>query len=85
MTKAFKIKPWQKAISDAYSGGEFGYVAEVASQTEFDVMLELTGDTLFSFIMRECDPREDCTSKDLAQHRLCTIMEDIRRVLGALA
>lgn len=47
------LTPWQKLITQHYGGGDFAHIETVAESQDVE-------DTLFTFLMIELDPKEDC-------------------------
>ena len=73
-----KLAPWQKVIAKVYGGGDYGYVTTLEQCKD-------RGDTLFTFLMLETSPTEDCDTADIALQRVDTAINDLQAVRNALA
>lgn len=47
------LSPWQKLVAEHYGGGDYAHVETIDECHD-------VGDTLFTFLMVELDPKEDC-------------------------
>jgi hypothetical protein len=64
------LSPWQLAIAQHYGGGEYTHVTSLGEC--YDV-----GDGLFTFLMVELDPKEDCDSEEEARRRLAVSISQL--------
>jgi hypothetical protein len=76
------LTPWQKIVAEHYGGGDYAHVETVDECRD-------VGDTLFTFLMIELDPKEDCDSWDeavrrlaMAQEQLADLMEEFSKASG---
>jgi hypothetical protein len=71
---------WQRLVAENYGGGDYAHVHELDECRD-------VGDTLFTFLMVELDPKEDCNSWEEAIRRVGTAkwqLEDLQnRLVGA--
>jgi len=68
----------QKVVRDTYCNGEFA--DRVTNSRESWTV----GDTLFTFLMYELAPSEDCDSLETAFNRISTAIEQLTQVRNAL-
>jgi hypothetical protein len=73
-----QLTPWQRIVADNYGGGDFAHV-----QSLTDVKA-LKGDTLFTFLMVELDPKEDCEDIREALRRVHTAQVEVTHVYNKL-
>lgn len=64
---------WQRLIADNYGGGDYAHVQSLAECRD-------VGDTLFTFLMIETDPKEGCDDWPAALGRLNTARRDIEEL-----
>lgn len=76
------LNPWQKAIAQAYSDGDFPHFAEVGEIADGE--LDQCGDTLFAFLMLELSDAEDCDSIEEAIRRIGSACRQLDEALDAL-
>ncbi len=76
----------QIICATTYGDGDFAHVVELAqtSARQFEKELAGCGDSLFRFLMRELDPREDCSNSEEAVSRLDRAIMDIMKVKFAV-
>lgn len=71
------LTPWQRIVADNYAGGDFAHVQTLDECRD-------VGDTLFTFLMIELDPNEDCDSFDEAIRRVDVARRQIDELDEAL-
>jgi hypothetical protein len=67
------LSAWQKVVAANYGGGDYAHV------TTLDECRDV-GDTLFTFLMIELDPKEDCDDWIEALRRLDAARRDVSMV-----
>ncbi|AOG03372.1 hypothetical protein [Bosea sp. RAC05] len=69
-----------------YAEGDFAHLVELAQTSGrlYEKELAGCGDSLFRFLMRELDPREDCSNSEEAVSRLDRAIMDIMKVKFAV-
>jgi hypothetical protein len=73
------LSPWQRLVADNYGGGDYAHVQTLDECRD-------VGDTLFTFLMIELDPKEDCDSLEEAQRRVGVAEDQLNEIflkLGA--
>jgi hypothetical protein len=73
------LSPWQRLVAETYGDGDYAHVATLAECRD-------VGDTLFTFLMIELDPKEDCGDwieavrrVEQAQDQLEELMDQFRK------
>ena len=81
-----ELTPAQIACARTFANGDFAHLVELAQSSEREYQRELDGcgDSLFRFLMRELDPREDCDTGEEAINRLDNAARDILEVKFAV-
>lgn len=65
------LTPWQRKVADTYGGGDYAYIQTVDEARN-------VGDTLFTFLMIELDPKEDCDSNLEAIRRIDSAIDELQ-------
>lgn len=71
------LSPWQRVVADNYGGGDYAYI------TSLDQCRDV-GDSLFTFLMIEMDPKEGCDNAETALQRLETARDDITGLIPGI-
>lgn len=75
-----QLTPWQRIAAETYAAGDFSHVERLEDCRDI-------GDTLFTFVMIELDPKEGCESQAEAIRRIDNAiaeLEDVRDTLMGL-
>lgn len=86
-TEPWELTPEQVATSATYADGDFSHLAEIARTkgvAAYDRELGRLGDGFFAYVMRELDPREDCTDGDTALQRVQSLIDDLQGIEQAV-
>lgn len=68
---------WQRRIADVYGGGDYAHL------TRLD-QCRVAGDTLFTFLMIETDPKEECENATEAYDRIQRAIDQLSEAQNAI-
>ena len=71
------FNPFQHACANAYSEGDFAHVQDIEQ-------VRAMHDTLFTFLMIELSPAEDCDTREEALRRMTVAIGNIQDVGAAI-
>ena len=71
------LTPWQRLVAENYGGGDYTHVETLDECRD-------VGDTLFTFLMIELDPKEDCNDQREAARRVETAMNQLEELRDQL-
>jgi len=80
-TPARPVNKYQATLCDAFSHGDYAYLAQ---SKHWRRDLEGLGDTLFKFLMTELSTGEGCEDEEEAVRRLQAVSSDVLNVVGAI-
>ena len=64
------LTEWQRVVAEQYGGGDYAHVQKLDECRD-------VGDTLFTFLMLELDPKEGCDSWPEAMRRIVTARDEL--------
>lgn len=65
-----ELSLWQQAIVKEYGGGDYAHITSLGECLD-------VGDSLFTFLMVELDPKEGCDSPEEARRRLAAAIAQL--------
>jgi hypothetical protein len=68
-----QLTAWQRLVAENYGGGDYAHVQSVDECRD-------VGDTLFTFLMVELDPKEDCDDWPEALRRIGEAQRQIEEI-----
>ncbi len=71
------FNPFQHACANAYSEGDFAHVEDIEQ-------VRAMRDTLFTFLMIELSPAEDCDTREDALRRLAMAIGNMQDVVARI-
>lgn len=71
------LSPWQKLIAQHYGGGDYAHTESLEECRD-------VGDTLFTFLMIETDPKEDCDDWLEALRRIGEAQKQIEQIANLI-
>lgn len=72
-----ELTPWQRIVAETYGGGDYAHVRTLDECRD-------VGDILFTFLMIELDPKEDCDSQLEAACRVEVAMNQLEELVNRL-